>query len=97
MIRVDVVVRSTTVLAAIGLRHDGYRDMLGFHLGNNESYHDWKEFFQSLKARGLDRTELWINDEQDGLIKAIEECFLGQLRPGARTIYYIGLIALTMK
>lgn len=28
------------VLIAIGLREDGYREVLGFHLGNKESYHN---------------------------------------------------------
>jgi len=79
-IRIDGAVRSTAVLVAIGVSEDGYRDVLGFHLGNRESYHNWKDFFQSLKARGLERSELWISDEHDGLIKAIEECFPSQLR-----------------
>ena len=49
-------------------------------MGNKESYYNWKDFPQSLKARGLQRWELWISDEHDGLTKAIEECFPGQLR-----------------
>jgi len=79
-IRTERGVRSTAVLVAIGLRDDGHRDVLGLHLGNRESYHNWKDFLQSLKARGLERSELWISDEHDGLIKSIEECFPGQLR-----------------
>ncbi len=71
---------STAVLIAIGLKEDGHRDVLGLHLGNRESYHNWKDFLQSLKTRGLERSELWISDEHDGLIKSIEECFPGQLR-----------------
>ena len=79
-IRTEQGVKSTAVLIAIGLKEDGHRDVLGLHLGNRESYHNWKDFLQSLKARGLERSELWISDEHDGLIKAIEECFPGQLR-----------------
>lgn len=73
-------VRSTAVLIAIGVKADGYRDVLGFHLGKKESSLNWKEFLQSLKQRGLERSELWISDQHDGLIKSIEECFPGQLR-----------------
>lgn len=73
-------VRSTAILIAIGLKEDGYRDVLGFHLGKKESALNWKEFLQSLKKRGLERSELWISDQHDGLIKSIEECFPGQLR-----------------
>ena len=79
-IRAEGKVNSTAVLIAIGLKEDGHRDVLGLHLGNRESYYNWKDFLQSLKARGLERSELWISDEHDGLIRAIEECFPGQLR-----------------
>ena len=79
-IRTDRGVVSTAVLIAIGVKADGHRDVLGMHLGNKESYYNWKEFLQSLKARGLERSERWISDEHDGLIKSIEECFPGQLR-----------------
>ena len=79
-IRTEGKVNSVAVLIAIGLREDGHRDVLGLHLGNRESYYNWKDFLQSLKARGLQRSELWISDEHDGLIKSIEECFPGQLR-----------------
>jgi len=79
-IRTEKRVRSTAVLIAIGLKEDGHRDVLGVHLGNRESYYNWKDFLQSLKERGLERSELWISDEHDGLIKSIEEFFPGQLR-----------------
>jgi len=79
-IRTERGVVSTAILIAIGLKEDGHRDVLGLQLGNKESYHNWKDFLQQLKARGLERSELWISDEHDGLIKAIEECFPGQQR-----------------
>jgi transposase-like protein len=79
-IRTERGVHPTAVLIAIGLKEDGHRDVLGLNLGNRESYHNWKGFLQSLKVRGLERSELWISDEHDGLIKSIEECFPGQQR-----------------
>jgi len=79
-IRTEGRVDSTVVLIAIGLREDGHRDVLGLHLGNRESYYNWTDFLQSLKVRGLERSELWISEEHDGPIKSIEECFPGQLR-----------------
>ncbi|MCK9583295.1 MAG: IS256 family transposase [Candidatus Cloacimonetes bacterium] len=79
-VRTERGVVSTAVLIAIALKEDGHRDVLGMELGNSESYHNWKGFFQSLKARGLERGELWISDEHDGLVKALHECFPGQLR-----------------
>jgi len=79
-IRTEGKVNSTAVMIAIGLREDGHRDVLGLHLGKRESYYNWKDFLQNLKARGLERAELWISDEHDGLIKSIEECFPCQQR-----------------
>jgi transposase-like protein len=79
-VRTERGVVSTAVLIAIALKEDGHRDVLGMQLGNSESHQNWKGFFQSLKARGLERSELWISDEHDGLIKAFHECFPGQLR-----------------
>jgi len=79
-IRTKQGVISTAALIAIGVKEDGHRDVLGLHLGNRESGQNWKEFLQSLKSRGLERSELWISDEHDGLIKSIEECFPGQQR-----------------
>ncbi|MFA5484056.1 MAG: transposase, partial [Candidatus Cloacimonadaceae bacterium] len=37
-------------------------------------------FYQTRVFSGLERSELWISDEHDGLIKSIEECFPGQQR-----------------
>lgn len=79
-IRTEGKVSSVAVMIAIGLREDGHRDVLGLHLGKRESYYNWKDFLQNLKFRGLERAELWISDEHDGLIKSIEECFPGQQR-----------------
>lgn len=79
-VREDGSIRSNAVLIASGVREDGYREILGLHLGNNESSQNWKEFFQSLKRRGLRKSELWISDDHDGLVKSMEECFPGQLR-----------------
>jgi len=79
-VREEGCVRPSAVLIATGVREDGYREILGCQLGNNESKENWKEFFQSLKRRGLCRSELWISDNHDGIIGAIDECFPGQLR-----------------
>ena len=78
-VREEGAVVSTAVLIATALREDGHRDILGFHLGNKESFYNWKVFLQSLKERGLQHSELWISDDHEGLNKALMECFPGQL------------------
>lgn len=79
-VRRDGAVFSTSLLIAKALRVDGRREVLGFYVGNKESYHNWKTFLQDLKFRGLETSNLWIRDDHDGLSKALSECFPGQLQ-----------------
>lgn len=79
-VRMDKAVFSTSILIAKALRFDGHREVLGFYVGNKESYHNWKSFLQDLKFRGLEMSSLWIRDDHDGLSKALSECFPGQLQ-----------------
>lgn len=79
-VRRDSAVFSTSILIAKALRFDGRREVLGFYVGNKESYHNWKTFLQDLKFRGLEMSSLWIRDDHDGLSKALSECFPGQLQ-----------------
>ena len=68
------------VLLCIAVREDGYRDVLGFSIGSSETSSNWKALLNDLKSRGLERSELWISDDHDGLAKAVTECFPGQQR-----------------
>lgn len=79
-VRRDHAVFPASILIAKALRADGHREILGFWLGNKESYLNWKSFMQDLKSRGLEMCNLWIRDQHDGLRKALSECFPGQLQ-----------------
>ena len=46
-------VRSKGLLATIGVREDGNREILGFSVADSESKTSWSEIFTSLKNRGL--------------------------------------------
>lgn len=61
-IRTEGGEKSTAMLIVIGLKEDGRRDVLGLYQGNRESYYNWKDFLQSIKKRGLEKSELWISD-----------------------------------
>ena len=65
------------VLLATGINHEGYREILGFFLGDSESEASWSELFSWLKARGLKGVDLVVSDEHKGLVKAIERHFPG--------------------
>lgn len=56
----------------IGVDEDGYREVLDFFIGANESSTVWKEILYSLKQRGVEEVLLGV---MDGL-PAIEEAFL---------------------
>ncbi len=71
-VRRDKAVFSTSILIAKALRFDGHREVLGFYVGNKESYHNWKTFLQDLKFRGLEMSSLWIRDDHDGLSSGFE-------------------------
>src|SRR5699024_419305 len=47
-----------------------------FKVANTESKETWGEFFQSLKARGLQSPKMIISDAHEGLKAAIMESFL---------------------
>ena len=51
--RVNRRVVSQAVVVATGVRGDGWREVLGFAVGDSEDGAFWTAFLRSLKARGL--------------------------------------------
>ena len=76
-VREDGRVRQCSLLIATGIDQSGHRHLLGFALGDKESEASWKDFFQSLKERGLSGVDLVVSDDHAGLVKAIEGSFIG--------------------
>jgi len=72
-------VRNVSVLVAIGVNKEGYRDILGVAEGAKEDKESWSNFLRYLKKRGLKGVKLFITDKCMGLI----EC-LGEFYPEAR-------------
>jgi putative transposase len=50
--------RLQAVVVATGVRADGWREMLGFAVGDSEDGAFWTAFLRSLKARGLGGVQL---------------------------------------
>ena len=69
---------SMAALVAVGVALTGERRVLGFELspGNDEGS-AWPRFVRSLVERGLHGVRLVISDDHAGLVKAIDEQFLG--------------------
>jgi putative transposase len=68
-------VRNVSVLVAIGVGTDGYRDILGIVEGGKEDKAGWGRFLRSLKKRGLDGVQLAVSDKCLGLVESLGECF----------------------
>jgi putative transposase len=75
--RVNRRVVSQAVVVATGVRADGWREVLGFAVGDSEDGAFWTAFLRSLKARGLAGVQLVISDAHTGLKAAISAVLLG--------------------
>ena len=64
-----------SVLVAIGVTSDGYREILGAAEGLKEDLESWKNFFVWLKSRGLSGVKLIIGDKAYGMVEAISQVF----------------------
>src|SRR5699024_3968228 len=62
---------------ALGITAEGEREIIGLMIRNGESDESWSTFFDYLKQRGLNGTELIISDAHAGLISAISKSFAG--------------------
>jgi putative transposase len=68
-------VRNVSVLVAVGVGEDGYRDILGIAEGCKEDRAGWGNFLAYLKKRGLRCPELFISDKCLGLIESLDEYY----------------------
>ena len=67
--------RPQSALIAIGVNMRGYREVLGFWIGDSETYGSWNDFLAWLKGRGLRGVDLVVSDQHGGLVKAVETQF----------------------
>ena len=72
-VREGGVIRSQAVLIAIGVNHDGFRQVLAVELANRESQGSWRDFLVALRERGLGGVELVVSDDHAGLRRALRE------------------------
>ena len=66
---------NVTVLVAIAVNEDGYREILGAAEGMKEDKASWVSFFQWLRERGLDGVKLVVGDKCVGMLEAVGEVF----------------------
>ncbi len=63
------------ILAVIGIRPDGTREVLGFSVGDRENQPAWEQLLEDLITRGVKRIDLWVSDGNRAMINAIEVKF----------------------
>jgi len=63
------------ILAVIGIRTTGEREMLAFCVGDRENEQAWKDLFDDLKARGVKEIGLWVSDGNKAMLNAITAKF----------------------
>jgi len=68
-------IRNVSVLVAIGVNNEGYREILGAAEGMKEDKESWRSFFVWLKERGLTGVRLIIGDKNLGMLETIPEVF----------------------
>lgn len=68
-------VRNVSVLVAIGVASDGYREVLGITEGTKEDHASWQSFMRDLKRRGLTGVSLFVSDKCLGLVESLGEFY----------------------
>ena len=68
-------VANVSVLVAIGVNREGFREILGVTEGLRENLASWNEFLRRLVARGLKGVKLVISDKCIGLVESVAEIF----------------------
>jgi putative transposase len=91
--RVNRRVVSQAVVIATGVRADGWREVLGFAVGDSEDGAFWTAFLRSLKARGLGGVQLVISDAHTGLKQAISAVLLGAAWQRCRVHFLCNVLA----
>ena len=76
-VRRDQRVQPDSVLIAVGVNEEGYREILGLYVGDSESFNTWENMFRRLKERGLSGIYSVTSDNHKGLVKAVKKHFQG--------------------
>lgn len=65
------------LLVVVGVRDDGFREILGAKIADCEDELFWSGFFDELINRGLKGVHLVISDGHSGIQKAVQTSFIG--------------------
>jgi putative transposase len=96
-VREEGQVKKRAAYVALGIDLEGYKDILGIWIGDNESAKFWLNVLNELKNRGIEDVLIFCVDGLTGLEKAIEavypkaevqRCIIHQLRNSFKYVSY---------
>lgn len=68
---------SQSVMIAMGVNEEGYREILDISIEHEESYATYESLFDRLKERGVKKVDLIISDGHKGIKRAAARSFIG--------------------
>lgn len=68
-------VETVSILVAIAVNEEGYREVVGVVEGRKEDAESWRGLLRKLQERGLKKTRLIVSDKSKGLIKVLPEFY----------------------
>ena len=68
-------VKNVSILVAIGVDQDGFREVLGVMEGAKEDKASWVNFLRHMKERGLSGVRLFVSDKCLGLVTSLVEFY----------------------
>jgi len=74
-VRENSKVVNKTIYIAVGLRKDGFKEVLGMWLGKNESAAYWMTVLTDMKARGVEDILITATDNLNGFTQTIRTVF----------------------
>jgi putative transposase len=63
------------ILAVIGIRTTGERELLAYSVGDRENQFAWEDLLEHLKQRGVKEVGLWVSDGNQAMLNAITKKF----------------------
>ena len=68
------------ILAVVGIRTTGEREVLAFRVGDRENQQAWEDLLNDLKIRGVKQVDLWVTDGGQAMLGAISLTFAASQR-----------------
>lgn len=68
-------VENISILVAVGVNEDGYREIVGVCEGRKEDAESWRGLLRNLQERGLKSTRLIVSDKAKGLVETLPEFY----------------------